>query len=783
MAVKLLVIGNGMVGHKLLEELMERQPPGLDITVLCEESRPAYDRVHLSEFFSGKTAQDLSLVKPGFFDQPGIQLRLAARAAHIDRQQKRVTTADGEVLAYDKLVFATGSKPFVPPIPGNDRDGCFVYRTIDDLLAMQECGARSKIGVVIGGGLLGLECAKALRDLGLETHVVEFAPRLMAVQVDDISGQILRRKIEELGVTVHTGKSTQEIVDGDGTRHRMKFADGSHLDADMIVFSAGIRPRDELARQCELGVGERGGIHVDNYCRTRDWDVYAIGECAYWGGKTFGLVAPGYDMARVVAAHLSALMERKHALQLPEFVGADMSTKLKLMGVDVASLGDAHGATPGSRSYQFSDERRQIYKKLVVSGDGKRLLGGVLVGDASEYGTLLQMMLNEIELPEEPEFLILPSSDGKAKPGLGVDALPASAQICSCNNVSKGQLCQAVADGATSIGALKSVTKAKGKAAMLHAFAHGVDMRIVGLQRVVDHDAAIAMQPAGFGQRDIRTHTHRHHHQISVDTSAVGQRNALHASIAIQLRRLRIQQHVQATCSQIVRKQPRCIRIELLFHQHVDTMQQRHLHTAAQEAVGGLDAEQAAADHCGVLVRAGRFEHLFDIVDAAKANHARQVTARQRKHERLRAGGDQQAVVRHFHALARMHAPPAAVDRDHRIARMQRDAVFRIPLARVEHDLVRALLAAQQHRQQDAVVIAVRLRAEHRDVVQAGCELQQLFHRAHASHAIADHDKLGPRCAHRDARLNSTYSPCSLTCQACLECSGASRHSPVRKSK
>jgi nitrite reductase (NADH) large subunit len=456
----LLVIGNGMVGHKLLEELMERQPPGLDVTVLCEESRPAYDRVHLSEFFSGKSADDLSLVKPGFFDQPGLHLRLAARAVHIDRQQKRVTTADGDVLAYDKLVFATGSKPFVPPIPGNDRPGCFVYRTIDDLLAMQAWGARSKVGVVVGGGLLGLECAKALRDLGLETHVVEFAPRLMAVQVDDIGGSILRRKIEELGVTVHTGKSTQEIVDGDGAHHRMRFADGSHLDADMIVFSAGIRPRDELARACELGVGERGGIHVDNYCRTRDWDVYAIGECAYWGGKTFGLVAPGYDMARVVAAHLSALLERKAAQELPEFVGADMSTKLKLMGVDVASLGDAHGMTPGARSYQFSDERRQIYKKLVVSGDGKRLLGGVLVGDASEYGTLLQMMLNGIELPDEPEFLILPSSDGKAKPALGADALPASAQICSCNNVSKRQLCDAVAAGATSIGALKTATKA-----------------------------------------------------------------------------------------------------------------------------------------------------------------------------------------------------------------------------------------------------------------------------------------------------------------------------------
>lgn len=460
MTLKLVVIGNGMVGHKLLEELVALQLHDLDVTVLCEESRPAYDRVHLSEFFAGRSADDLSLVVPGFFEQPGLHLRLATCAVQIDRAFKRVTTADGEIISYDKLVLATGSTPFVPPIPGNDRPGCLVYRTLDDLDALAKWGASARHGVVVGGGLLGLECAKALRDMGLETHVVEFAPRLMAVQVDDIGGQMLRRAIEDLGLTVHTGKNTQTIVDGDTARHRMMFADGSHLDTDLIVFSAGIRPRDELARQSELGVGQRGGIMVDNFCRTRDRDVYAIGECAQWGGKIFGLVAPGYDMARVVANHLHALLVRKPAPSLPEFAGADMSTKLKLMGVDVASIGDAHGATPGSRSYQFSDERRQIYKKLVVSGDGKRLLGGVLVGDAAEYGTLLQMMLNGLELPEAPEFLILPSSDGKARSGLSIDALPAAAQICSCNNVSKGQLCDAVIAGAASIGALKVATRA-----------------------------------------------------------------------------------------------------------------------------------------------------------------------------------------------------------------------------------------------------------------------------------------------------------------------------------
>src|SRR5471030_1877206 len=453
--MKIIVIGHGMVCHKFLESLANSGASHLQVTVLCEEPRPAYDRVHLSEFFSGKAAEDLSLVKPGFFDRDDMVLRLNTRATQIDTALKTVTTADGNVLDYDKLVIATGSFPFVPPLPGKERKDCFVYRTIEDLEAMLECGKRSKTGVVIGGGLLGLECAKALRDMQLDTHVVEFAPRLMAVQVDDAGARVLRQKIEDLGVTVHTAQNTVAIVDApDGAdgRQRMQFADGTHLDTDMIVFSAGIRPRDYLARECRIAIGPRGGIAINNQCQTSDPDVYAIGECALWNGQIFGLVAPGYDMARVVAKQLMG--------ELAGFTGADMSTKLKLMGVDVASIGDAHGKTPGSRAYQFSDERKQVYKKLVVSECGKYLLGGVMVGDAAEYGTLLQMMLNRIELPDAPEFLILPSSDGKQKPGLGVEALPETAQICSCNDVSKGQICEAVCAGATSIGALKSATKA-----------------------------------------------------------------------------------------------------------------------------------------------------------------------------------------------------------------------------------------------------------------------------------------------------------------------------------
>jgi nitrite reductase (NADH) large subunit len=447
---KIVVIGHGMVGHQFLKSL----PAGsAQVTILCEEPRPAYDRVHLSEFFSGKSADELSLVEPGFFDRDDMVLKLNGRAVAIDRAARTVTSNSGEVLPYDKLVIATGSFPFVPPLEGKDRKDCFVYRTIEDLEAMQECGARSKTGVVIGGGLLGLECAKALKDMGLETHVVEFAPRLMAVQVDDGGGRVLRKKIEDLGVTVHTGKNTTAIVDGEAGTHRMQFADGTSLDADMIVFSAGIRPRDYLARECGLEVGPRGGIAINNHCQTSDPDVYAIGECALWNGMVYGLVAPGYDMARVTARHISGDTEA-------EFTGADMSTKLKLMGVDVASIGDPHAKAEGARSYQFTDERKQVYKKIVVSDCGKYLLGGVMVGDAGEYGTLLQMMLNRIELPEAPEFLILPQSDGAAKPGLGVDALPAGAQICSCNDVSKGAICEAVAGGATSIGAIKQCCNA-----------------------------------------------------------------------------------------------------------------------------------------------------------------------------------------------------------------------------------------------------------------------------------------------------------------------------------
>jgi len=449
----LVVIGNGMVGQKFLESLIAHNSrQRYDIITFGEEPRPAYDRVHLSEFFSGKTADDLSLVSPDFFENNSITFYVNDKAVRIDRKNKQISSAQGKVIGYDKLVIATGSYPFVPPVPGHDRDHCFVYRTIEDLQAITNSGKGAKVGVVVGGGLLGLEAVNALKNLGLNTHVVEFAPRLMAVQIDHTGGTMLQRKVEALGVMVHTSKNTMAITDGDHLRYKMIFADGEDLETDMIVFSAGIRPRDELARACALETGQRGGICINNQCQTSDPDIYAIGECALWNNQIFGLVAPGYQMAKVVADHLTG----KNAA----FTGADMSTKLKLLGIDVASIGDAHGKTTGARAYSFIDEPNEIYKKIVISDDGKKLLGSVLVGDADDYGTLLQYVLNGINLPEYPDDLILPQRDGKNNTSLGVHALPGSAQICSCNNISKDNLITAIDCGAMTLGDLKNSTKA-----------------------------------------------------------------------------------------------------------------------------------------------------------------------------------------------------------------------------------------------------------------------------------------------------------------------------------
>ncbi len=449
---KLVVIGNGMVGQNFLQSLAESEiKDQYEVITFCEEPRPAYDRVHLSAFFSGKSADDLSLVPEGFFENNNITIHMGDRAIDIDKENQLVFSEKGLTVSYDKLVLATGSYPFVPPVPGHDRENCLVYRTIEDLEAITAAAKNSKIGVVVGGGLLGLEAANALKDLGLETHVVEFAPRLMAVQLDEGGGAMLKKKIEDLGVSVHTSKNTTNIGDGDNCFHKMTFADGEELETDIVLFSAGIRPRDDIARNSGLDIGPRGGIVIDNQCKTSDKNIYAIGECALWDGRIFGLVAPGYTMARTVVADL--------ADNDASFTGADMSTKLKLLGVDVASIGDAHARTPGAMVYTYQDGAAEVYKRLVVSEDKKLLLGAVLVGDAAGYSTLLQYCLNGIELPENPDSLILPSRSDESV-GLGPDALPMSAQICSCYDVSKGDVCEAIEKGCTTVPALKDETQA-----------------------------------------------------------------------------------------------------------------------------------------------------------------------------------------------------------------------------------------------------------------------------------------------------------------------------------
>ncbi|MGE5764534.1 MAG: nitrite reductase large subunit NirB, partial [Mycobacterium leprae] len=359
---------------------------------------------------------------------------------------------DGARIGYDALVLATGSRPFVPPLQGADLPGCFVYRTVEDLDAIRDrvraVGAGAHAAVV-GGGLLGLEAAGALRGLGARTTVVEFAPRLMALQVDEGGGHALRRAVEALGVRVLSGTRTERLEPGaDGAVARMVPADGDPIDADVVVFAAGVRPRDELARDCGLPVAERGGVLVDATMRTADPRVWAVGECAAVEGRTYGLVAPGYAMAEVVADRLLG--------GGAEFPGADLSTKLKLLGVDVASFGDAFAVTPGALELVWSDPVAGIYRKLVVSDDARTLLGGVLVGDASAYAALRALVGARLDV--EPARLVLPEGSGAVPAPL---AMPDRATVCSCHNVSRREIAEAIRGrGLADVGAVKACTKA-----------------------------------------------------------------------------------------------------------------------------------------------------------------------------------------------------------------------------------------------------------------------------------------------------------------------------------
>lgn len=445
----IVVVGNGMVGHYYVEKLVE-QSDDYQLTVIGGEPRPAYDRVHLSEVFAGKKPEDLALTTREHYENLGVDAHFGDPVVTIDREKKHVTTHLGRTFSYHKLVLATGSYPFVPPIEGADLPGCLVYRTIDDLGSIKAASKEAQTAVVVGGGLLGLECANALRNLGLETHVVEFANGLMGQQLDSRGSELLQNLIEDLNVKIHTNKNTKQITAGKLHDLQMHFADGSNLEADLIVFSAGIRPNDSLAQSAGIEVGDRGGVVIDYHCRTSDSDIYAVGECALFGNKVYGLVAPGYRMAD---AAVSQLLTEKVSFQ-----GADMSTKLKLLGVDVGSIGDTQGVAADVLRFEYANEQTKVYKRINVSSDGKLLLGAVLVGDCSDYDNFLQYYLNQIELPKNPESLILPNT-GEAV-GLSATALPLTATICSCHNVSKEAIVKVIDEGAMSLGEVKATTAA-----------------------------------------------------------------------------------------------------------------------------------------------------------------------------------------------------------------------------------------------------------------------------------------------------------------------------------
>jgi nitrite reductase (NADH) large subunit len=449
----IVVVGNGMVGYKFCEKLVSKSA-AFNIIVFGEEPRRAYDRVHLSEYFSGKSAEDLSMSSASWYADNGITLFLNDPVQDINKAEQTVHSSKGLTIKYDYLVLATGSSAFVPDIPGIEKEGVFVYRTIEDLELIKSYAVNAKVGAVMGGGLLGLEAAKAVLDLGIpEAHVIEFAPRLMPRQIDSMGSAMLQSKLKSLGLNIHLNKSTQSII-GDHKIEGLQFNDECVLPVDILVISAGIRPRDELAKLAGLHVGTRGGIVVNEKMQTSDEHIFAIGECALFDGMIYGLVAPGYEMAEVVAAYLTETDK--------SFKGFDMSTKLKLIGVDVASFGDAFVTEPDCRTIIFEDTHKGVYKRINISTDGQYLLGGILIGDADAYNMLLQTVNNKLVLPPNPEDLLL-GARGAAEgdSGAGIMGLPDDALICSCEAVTKGAICDAVNNqDITTIDGMKKCTKA-----------------------------------------------------------------------------------------------------------------------------------------------------------------------------------------------------------------------------------------------------------------------------------------------------------------------------------
>ncbi|UNK72549.1 nitrite reductase large subunit NirB [Microbacterium sp. H1-D42] len=449
-----VVIGAGMVAHRFAESLLSRPEAGVRLTVLGEEQHPPYDRVGLSGHFRGLTPAQLTLDAGVFGDDRAI-LRTGDPVVRIDRRQRRVQTKAGSTFGYDALVLATGSRAARIAASGADLPGCFVYRTLDDVQGLQAYVerrgrelARPLRGLVIGGGLLGLEAAGALQGLDVACTVIQSSDRLMSAQLDSAGGALLGRLIAQRGIGVRTKARTVRLdADRSGAVAAAQFEDGSFESADVVVFTVGVRAQDALARESGLRTDPWGGVLIDEHCVTSDPRVLAIGEVASFGGKTVGLVAPGYAMAEVA---VDVLLGGDAA-----FPGFDDSAKLKLSGVEVASFGDAMGSTPSCLDVVYADPVAGVYKKLVLSDDAQTLLGGILIGDASAYGALRPLV--GAPLGADPVSYLLP--EGGALPVSG--DLPDSAVVCSCSNVTAGRIRSAVhEDGCRDAAAVKSCTKA-----------------------------------------------------------------------------------------------------------------------------------------------------------------------------------------------------------------------------------------------------------------------------------------------------------------------------------
>jgi nitrite reductase (NADH) large subunit len=454
---RLVVVGNGMAGIRAIEEILARGGgESFDITVFGDEPYGNYNRILLSNVLAGSDdPAEIYLNALDWYSDNRIDLRAGVRVVRIDTCAHLVHADDGTSMRYDKLILATGSRSFFPPMTGlwaDDKtlaDGVYGFRTLDDTASMiAEAATRTK-AVVIGGGLLGLEAARGLQNRGLTVDVVHAGPTLMNAQLDELAGAILRRSVESLGIGVHTGKRTTEVIVSDGRLTGILFSDGERLDCDMLVIAAGIRPNVGLAQRAGLTV-ERAIVTDDHMRSVDDDDIYVVGECAQHRGQVYGLVAPLWEQAKVLADHLTGtdLQSAYH--------GSRVATKLKVAGVDVASMGIKSPEFHDDEFVQYSEPRHGVYKTIVIR-NGK-LVGATLVGDVSKVSFLTQAFDNGLPLPEERVSLMF--DIGTPDVAVGVAELSDDAQVCNCNGVDKAALVGCVRSGTTSVAGVMAKTKA-----------------------------------------------------------------------------------------------------------------------------------------------------------------------------------------------------------------------------------------------------------------------------------------------------------------------------------